>query len=56
MTVTIAMIVTTVIFMIIIVALILIMKCQQHHQGSEVPTGLSYRVSFILNFNHLVQN
>ena len=56
MTVTITMIVITVIFMIIIVALILIMKCQQHHQSFEAPTGISYRVSFILNFNHLVQN
>ena len=56
MTITIAMIVIIVIFIIIIVALILGIKCQQHHQSFEAATGISYRVSFILNFNHLVQN
>jgi hypothetical protein len=56
MTLIIAMIVITVIFMIITVALILAMKCQQQHQRFEAPTGIAYRVSLILNFNHLVQN
>jgi hypothetical protein len=51
MEVAIAMSVVIVIFMPVIVALILIIKYQQHCGLLEPPAGLSYRVSYILNFN-----